>query len=58
MVRCDSINYITVVQYWEDGHFYEGKFDWKGEGGFITKKEASPRFNFSLELVDVGLEGE
>ena len=42
----------------QDSQLYEGMFGSMGEGCFVAKQEANSRFNFGLEMFDMGLEGE
>ena len=52
------IDDLTEVEEWQDGQFYKGMFGSMSEGCFVAKQEANSRFNFGLEMFDMGLEGE
>ena len=52
------VNDIAEVEDRYDGQFYEGMFGSMSEGCFVAKQVANSRFNFGLEMFDVGLEGE
>ena len=52
------VNDIAKVEDWQDGQFYKGMFGSMSEGCFVAKQEANSRFNFGLEMFDMGLEGE
>ena len=52
------VNDIAEVKDRQDSQLDEGMFDRMSEGCFVAKQEANSRFNFGLEMFDVGLEGE
>ena len=52
------VNDIAEVEDQQDSQFYQGMFGSMSEGCFVAKQEANSRFNFGLEMFDVGLEGQ
>ena len=49
------VNDIAEVKDRQNSQFYEGGMS---EGGFDAEQEADSRFNFGMEMLNVGLEGE